>query len=116
MLCVDDNHDTADSEVMLLQLAGFYARACYSGPTAHLEAAEFLPHICLIDMNMPGMDGDEVAVRLRQIGRPLVLIAVTALNDDAGRRRIAAAGFDRHLLKPVSPRDLLAAVGESLGI
>ncbi len=110
ILCVDDNHDTADSEVMLLQLAGFDARACYCGPTALVEAAEFLPDICLIDMNMPGMNGDELAVRLRRPG--LVLMAVTAMNDAAGRQRIEAAGFDRHLLKPVSPRDLLAAVGE----
>lgn len=113
MLCVDDNRDTADSEAMLLRLAGFDARACYCGPSALAEAAEFLPDICLLDMNMPGMDGDEVAVELRRRGRPLVLMAVTAMGDAAGRRRIKAAGFDRHLLKPVAPHDLLAAVGES---
>jgi CheY-like chemotaxis protein len=113
VLCVDDNHDIADSEVMLLQLAGFDARACYCGLSALIEAAEFLPTICLLDMNMPGMDGDEVAVQLRRRGRPLVLVAVTAVNDAEGHRRIKAAGFDRHLLKPVAPRDLLAAVGES---
>jgi two-component system OmpR family response regulator len=113
VLCVDDNHDIADSEVTLLQLAGFDARACYCGPSALIEAAEFLPDVCLLDLNMPGMDGDEVAVQLRRRGRPLVLLAVTAVSDAAGRRRIEAAGFDRHLLKPVAPHDLLAAVGES---
>jgi CheY-like chemotaxis protein len=110
---VDDNHDIADSEVMLLQLAGFDARACYSGSSALTEAADFLPDVCLLDMNMPGMDGDEVAVRLRRGGRPLVLVAVTAMTDPAGHRRIQAAGFDRHLIKPVAPHDLLAAVGGS---
>src|SRR5208282_439317 len=107
-------HDTADSEAMLLQLAGYEARACYSGATALVEAVEFLPDICLIDMSMPGMDGDELAVRLRRPG--LVLMAITAMNDDACGRRIKAAGFDQHLLKPVSPHDLLAAVGGPRGL
>ena len=114
ILCVDDHHDTADSEAMLLQLSGYEARACYSGASALVEAAEFLPDICLIDMNMPGMDGDELAVQLRRPG--LVLMAITAMNDQAGCRRIKAAGFDQHLLKPVSPRDLLAAVGGAHGL
>ncbi len=112
ILCVDDDRDTADSEAMLLQLAGFDARACYCGRSALIEAADFLPDICLIDMNMPGMDGDEVAARLRGSNRPPAIVAVSAMNDEAGRRRMEAAGFDLHLLKPVAPRDLIAAVGE----
>ncbi|MCE9567362.1 MAG: response regulator [Planctomycetes bacterium] len=114
VLCVDDNQDTADSEAALLQLAGYETVACYSGQSAIIEAANFLPDICLIDMNMPGMDGDELAVRLRNPDRPIVMMAVTAMNDAEGCQRIKAAGFDRHLLKPVAPQDLLAAVRELL--
>lgn len=65
VLCVDDNRDVADSTAELLRLVGFEARACYDGPTALAEAAAFLPSVCLIDLNMPGMDGDELATRLR---------------------------------------------------
>jgi CheY-like chemotaxis protein len=70
--------------------------------------------VCLIDLNMPGMDGDELAVRLREqaAGRPLVLVAVTAMNNAACSARIAAAGFDLHLVKPVDPHQLLAIVDE----
>lgn len=61
VLCVDDNHDIADSEAMLLGLYGFEARACYDGPHALVEAKVFCPDAYLVDLNMPGMDGCEVA-------------------------------------------------------
>lgn len=114
VLCVDDNCDVADSEVELLRVVGFDARACYDGPAALVEAAAFLPSVCLIDLNMPGMDGDELAARLRaQAGAtPLVLVAVTAMNDEESRRRIGRAGFAVHLVKPVDPHNLLAVVDE----
>jgi len=98
--------------VDLLRITGFDARACYCGADALAEAVAFLPGVCLIDLNMPGMDGDELAVRLREqsSGRPLVLVAVTAMNNEASCRRIKDAGFDLHLVKPVDPHDLLAAV------
>ena len=114
MLCVDDNRDVADSEAELLRVVGFEARACYDGPAALAEAAVFLPSVCLIDLNMPVMDGDEVANRLReQAGvTPLVLVAVTAMNDEESKRRIRQAGFAVHLVKPVDPHNLLAVVDE----
>jgi CheY-like chemotaxis protein len=114
VLCIDDNRDVADSEVELLRVVGFDARACYDGDSALAEARAFLPAVCLIDLNMPGMDGDEVAARLRdQAGeRPLVLVAVTAMSDEASRRRVREAGFALHLIKPVDPHDLLAVVDE----
>ncbi len=62
---------------------------------------------------MPGMDGDEVAIRLRAIGCPLVLIAVRAMNCEASTQRIRAAGFDLHLVKPVDPL-MLPVVIDSL--
>jgi two-component system, OmpR family, response regulator len=112
VLCVDDNRDVADSEADLLHVHGFDARACYSGASALVEAAEFRPCVCLIDLNMPGMDGDELALRLREQegGPPPVLVAVTARDDEKSRRRLREAGLDPHLVKPVDPNELVAVI------
>src|SRR4051812_18065344 len=98
VLCVDDNRDIADTEATMLDLMGFDARACYDGQSALDEAAHFLPGVCLLDLNMPKMDGDVLAVRLREqaAGVPLVLVALTAMSDEATRCRIKDAGFDMH--------------------
>lgn len=113
VLCVDDNHDVADSETDLLMVVGFDARACYSGAEALAEAARFLPSVCLIDLNMAGMDGDELAVRLRELPNPpVILVAVTAMSGESCSRRVRDAGFDMHLVKPVDPHTLLAVVDE----
>lgn len=110
ILCVDDNRDAADSEALLLGVVGYEAQACYDGPTALNIADNFQPSICLLDLNMPGMEGDVLAQRLREQakGRPLMVIAVTAMSSEAVRER--TAGFDRHLVKPVAPKQLLALV------
>ena len=112
MLCVDDNHDIADSEADLLHVLGFESRACYEGASALREAIDFHPCVCLIDLNMPGMDGDELAVRLRaqEGGPPPVLVAVTARSDEESRRRIRDAGLNPHLVKPVDPNELVAVI------
>jgi two-component system OmpR family response regulator len=114
VLYVDDNRDLTDSAVELLRIVGFNARACYDGPTALTLAAEFRPDVCLLDLNMPVMEGDELAERLREQagGRPMVIVAVTAMGNDASRQRTEAAGFHLHLLKPVDPHDLLRIVDE----
>src|SRR5439155_22295325 len=105
VLCVDDNRDAADSEATLLRIVGFDGRACYDGSSALAAAAEFAPDVYLLDLNMPGMTGDELAARLREqaAGRPVLLVAVTAMSNDDSHRRTAAAGFDLHLVKPVDP-------------
>lgn len=95
VLCVDDNWDIADSEAQLLQVCGFDARACYDGAEALALAAAFRPTVCLIDLNMPGMNGDELAVRVRKRegGPPPVLVAVTARDDEQSQSRIRVAGL-----------------------
>ena len=65
ILCVDDNPDQADSEALFLRVIGFEARACYGGHDAIRVAGVFLPDVCLLDLHMPGMAGDELAARLR---------------------------------------------------
>lgn len=114
VLCVDDNRDAADSEAELLRLVGFDPRACYDGPSALRVAREFAPDVCLIDLHMPGMDGDELAARLKDEAgdRPVLLVAVTAMSNDESRSRTETAGFALHLVKPVDPHDLLRLVDE----
>jgi CheY-like chemotaxis protein len=112
VLCVDDNRDCADSAALLLRAMGFEARACYDGPSALLANDTFRPALCFLDLNMPGMAGDELARSLRESPgwRPLLLVAVTAMSDEASRVRIVSAGFDLHLVKPVDPAKLMEVV------
>ncbi|MBP3955631.1 response regulator [Gemmata sp. G18] len=112
VLYVDDNRDVPDSSVDLLRLFGFEPRACYDGPSALAEAVTFRPSVCLIDLNMPNMDGDELAIRLREQthDHPLILVAVTAMSGDREAERIRAAGFDMHFIKLVDPQQLLMLV------
>jgi CheY-like chemotaxis protein len=112
VLCVDDNQETADSTALLLRHAGFEARACHSGPEALAVAEAFRPEVCLIDLGMPGMDGDQLATQLRRQagGQALRCIALTGSWDIAAQHRTHNAGFEAHLVKPVDPERLVAAV------
>jgi CheY-like chemotaxis protein len=104
VLCVDDNKDAADSLAAVLELLGCEARACYDGSSALLLFSEFNPDICFIDLNMPGMNGLELAARFRSSAghRTLLLVAVTALGSFEDRTKTAVTGFHYHLVKPVN--------------
>jgi CheY-like chemotaxis protein len=111
VLCVDDNRDVAESLAMLLTLVGFDARASFDGDAALAEAAVFRPHAGVLDINMPGMSGYELARRLRQLlGPRLFLMAVTAVGEPDAERRTAEAGFNLRLTKPADPAQLLAVL------
>ncbi|HJZ89505.1 MAG TPA: response regulator [Gemmataceae bacterium] len=112
VLCVDDNHDAAESLALLLRLVGLQAEAAFDGPSALRTAAWFLPHACVSDINMPGMDGFELARRLRAWAesRPLLLIALTARTTEDDRRRSLEAGFDVHLNKPADSEEVVRLV------
>lgn len=114
VLYVDDNRDIADSAVELLKLLGFEAVACYDGAHALAVAGAFAPDVCILDLTMPGMDGDALAdlLRDRAAGRGILFIAVTALGDERSRGRTEAAGFRLHLLKPFDPQHLLRILDE----
>lgn len=103
VLCVDDNRDAADSMSMLLELLGYEVRVSYNGPAAIEAAKAFRPDACLLDYNMPGMDGCELARRLRGLAgrRPLFLVATTAHGSVRVRCLTASAGFNVHLVKPL---------------
>lgn len=111
VLCVDDNRDAAETLALLLELLGFDTRACFDGPAALALAGDFRPDVCLLDINMPVMDGHELAGRLREAaaGRPLLLVATTARSPDADRGR---TGFHLHLVKPVDITALLTGLSD----
>lgn len=114
VLCVDDYRDSADTLGALLRIYGCEVRVCYNGPSALALAETFHPDVCVLDLTMPGMDGDELARLIRELRlepEPR-LVAVTALGDEVARRRTAAAGFDFHLLKPVDPDELANVVAD----
>jgi CheY-like chemotaxis protein len=107
ILVVDDLRDAADSLALLLGLMGHEVRAAYDGPTALLVACDFKPDVVLLDICLPGMDGYEVARRLRgQVGLDCLLVAATGLGQEEDHRRSREAGFDRLLVKPLDPAEL----------
>jgi PAS domain S-box-containing protein len=115
VLVVDDNVDSADSMAMLLSLDGYEVRTAFDGPGALAEALEFHPQVILLDIGLPGMDGYEVARRIRELPgvRDTLMIAITGYGQDDDRARSRAAGFDHHLVKPVDP-DTLSALLETM--
>jgi len=115
ILIVDDNVQAADSLGMLLsEFLGQEVRVVYSGEAALDLAGSFLPQVILLDLEMPGMDGYSVAARLREQSElsEAVIVAVTGWGHEEYRRRSREIGFDRHLVKPVTARDLKAMLAE----
>jgi CheY-like chemotaxis protein len=110
---VDDNRDAADSTAMLLNVCGARADVRYGGDDALADLHGLRPDACVLDLSMPGMGGLELAWRIRAMGgqQPL-LVALTALGDEATRARAEVSGFDLHFTKPVDPAALLHALGE----
>ena len=108
ILVVDDSADGARSLSMLLEILGHQVRTVHDGPSALAEARKFIPEIVLMDIGLPGMDGFEVARRMRQhLGmKGSTLVAITGYGQDEDRRRSHEAGFDAHLVKPIDPKDL----------
>ena len=103
VLIVDDNRDAADSLSAALKIMGIRTTVAYDGEQALIKAALARPDIAILDIGMPHMDGVALAQRLREnpLHRDIVLVALTGWGQRADRERVAAAGFDRHLLKPV---------------
>jgi PAS domain S-box-containing protein len=107
-LVVDDNQDAAESLAMLLSLDGHEVQAVFTAEDALERAQSFRPQVMLLDIGLPGMDGFEVARRVRALegGREIRLVALTGYGQNEDRQRALAAGFDEHLVKPVEPDKL----------
>jgi two-component system CheB/CheR fusion protein len=116
VLVVDDNVDAANMIAMMLQLFGHQTETVYSAHSALEMAVEYRPDFVVLDIGLPGMDGYEVARRLRQVPelKDIRLIAATGYGQDADRQRSEEAGFDYHLVKPIEP-EKLQTVLEMLG-
>ncbi|MGD9647335.1 MAG: PAS domain S-box protein [Pirellulales bacterium] len=102
VLVVDDNSDSATSLGMLLKILGMEVQVAHDGPTALASIESYRPNFILLDIGMPGMDGYEVARRIRERREfdDIVLIALTGWGQAGDRQRSRAAGFQHHLVKP----------------
>lgn len=112
VLIVDDNDDAAETLRNLIETLGAgEVRTASNGPDALEAAPGFRPDIVLLDLSMPGMDGYELARRMRAQpwGQKARLVALTGWGQEQHRRRSKEAGFDQHLTKPADP-DALRAV------
>lgn len=110
VLLVEDNPDTADSMVLLLEMLGHRVDLAPDGASALALAAARIPEVMLVDIGLPDIDGYEVARRVRANDAlaPVVLVALTGYGQREDRERAFAAGFDHHFVKPVDPDELNA--------
>jgi signal transduction histidine kinase/CheY-like chemotaxis protein len=118
VLVVDDNRDAADSLAVVLRMLGADVRVEYSGPDALCALDVYQPAVTLLDIGMPGMDGIEVARRIRENPRHhrMTLIALTGWGQKEDIRRTREAGFEHHLIKPADVgalQELLLALEDS---
>jgi signal transduction histidine kinase/CheY-like chemotaxis protein len=118
VLIVDDNDDAAET---LRELIGILdaseVRTASNGIDALKTGAQFRPDVVLLDLSMPGMDGYELARRMRAEawGKTAMLVALTGWGQEQHRRRSKEAGFDRHLTKPADPDALRSVLNGSGG-
>lgn len=101
ILVVDDNMDSAHTLAKLLSRQGHDVRTVYDGPAAIEAARAHRPEFVLLDIGLPGMDGYQVATRLRQENERSILIALSGYGQESDRNRSREAGFHHHLVKPV---------------
>jgi PAS domain S-box-containing protein len=113
VLVVDDNVDAADAMRHVLRMDGHQVRVAYDGPGALAATSAEPPDLVLLDIGLPGMDGYAVAARMREAGLAgAALVAVTGYGQEEDLHRSAAAGFTRHLVKPVDAAGLRRVIAE----
>ena len=113
VLLVEDNVDAAAMLFELLQMVGYKVHVAHDGPSGLELAARVQPDVVVLDIGLPGMDGYEVAQRLRRDPRTAsgLIIALTGYGQESDRRRSRQAGFDHHLVKPVDIDELDRVIG-----
>jgi len=104
VLVVDDNEASARTLAWVIELEGYEVEICLDGRNAVERARAFRPHVVLLDLGMPGMNGYQVCEALRGDSRlgHIKIIAQTGWSDAEARRKTAETGFDLHLVKPVN--------------
>ena len=113
ILLVDDNAEAREMYALALSVEGHQVDEACDGPSALVAFRRSPPDIAIIDIGLPGMDGYELARLLRDepLGRHATLVALTGYGFPEDYQRSREAGFDRNLVKPVSPEDLRRELG-----
>jgi CheY-like chemotaxis protein len=114
LLIIEDDKDTAESMARAFELFGHEVQVAHNGHQAIELARHHRPRYVLLDLGLPGLDGYEVATRLRQeCAEPLVIIAITGYGQQTDRERSRLAGIDHHFLKPTDLFALQALLSHS---
>jgi DNA-binding response OmpR family regulator len=113
VLVVDDDHAVVGMLVMLLGTAGYEVMTAYDGPKALQRVAEETPDVALVDLELPGLSGDEVCRRILN-GAETRVVVVTGRRDPAELARYLDLGADDYITKPFDPVELLARVRAAL--
>jgi PAS domain S-box-containing protein len=115
VLVVDDNRDSAESLAMLLRLLGHEVTTALDGPAALSFIDQHRPEILLLDIGLPGMNGYEVAKKIRSSAAldHILLIAMTGYGQEKDRHRAMEAGFDDHVVKPVAVSTLTEIISRT---
>jgi two-component system CheB/CheR fusion protein len=115
VLAADDNVDAAQALSMLLEMVGHEVRVVHDGPAVLKAVDDFEPEVILLDIGLPGMDGYEVARRLRarRDTQRALLIAITGYGQPEDIYQAKSAGFDHHMIKPVDPDALLSLIASA---
>ena len=116
VLVVDDNRDAADTLALVLEAFGYEVRTAYDAAAALAALRDFAPDAAVLDIGLPGMDGYALAGEVAKApsGTRPRLVALTGYGTQQDRERALRAGFDEHLVKPVDPEHLIAALDRSL--
>jgi CheY-like chemotaxis protein len=116
ILVVDDDDNVRRALRRILELDGHRVEVARDGPEGVELTLSASPEVAFIDIRLPGIDGHEVARRIRAaLGRRVLLVALTAHGGEQDRRRSSEAGFDAHLVKPVSYEDLKRVLERAAG-
>src|SRR5436190_14920770 len=114
ILLAEDNPDIAMALSWLLRARGHVVEVAYDGRAALAIAKRFKPQFALLDLDLPAMDGYELAKELRaRLGRSApTLVAVTGFGQRTDRKRVRYAGFHAHLVKPIDLDELLSILAD----
>ena len=115
VLVVDDNQDSAETITLMVEMWGHEARTVHDGPAAVEACLQFRPDVVLLDIGLPGMNGFDVARRLRGQGDldGLLLVAMTGYGQEEDRQLSREAGFNHHMVKPIEPAELRALLARA---
>ena len=114
VLVIDDEPALTRALAVNLRAAGWEVKVAHDGSSGLAAAADFHPDVVLLDLGLPLMDGYETCTRIRQQpwGKDILVVALTGWGQAEDRRRSTEAGFDRHIVKPADPVQLMKMLAE----